>query len=262
MKQIIKYGITTWLLLLLSSTMLMASLPDDNDFNPSNPPEPNAKFKVEVRSSEYSYTSGSGSYYQGESVYISSSASNENYQFAYWKKDSEKYTEEQYFSYTMTDKNVVFEAIYDYVPVSPTEPSPMNKFRLYLASDDESNCSFNRTSGEKVEAGESVWLYIYLSQGYKFKGWYIGDELISTNENFHYTMPPKDTKLTARLIYSPESPGDPNGTGQDDVETSIVPALSTSSPHQQIYRLDGTKVSTITTSGIYIINHKKMIVRK
>ena len=266
MKSIIKYGITTWLLLILGSTMLMASLPDDNDFNPSNPPEPNAKFKVEVLSSEYSYNSGSGSYCQGESVYISSSSSNENYQFAYWKKDGEKYTEAQYFSYTMTDRNVVFEAVYDYVPVNPAEPMPMNKFRLYLASDDEGNCSFNRTSGEKIEAGESVWLDIYLSQGYKFKGWYIGDELISTSESFNYTMPTKDIKLTAHLIYSPESPDDPSGTGQDNVDTDTsidkYPISTVTSPTSQIYKLDGTRLSSITTSGIYIINHKKVMVYK
>jgi len=101
-----------------------------------------------------------------------------------------------------------------------------------------------------------------LSQGYKFKGWYIGDELISTSESFYYTMPTEDIKLTAHIIYSPESPEDPNGTGQDNVETGISSTISTSPTEHQIYRLDGTRVSAITSSGTYIINHKKVIIRK
>ena len=65
MKSSIKYGFITWLLLLLGSTMLLASLPADDDFNPSSPPEPNVRFKVEVVSSPYAYSSGSGKYLQG-----------------------------------------------------------------------------------------------------------------------------------------------------------------------------------------------------
>ncbi len=217
MKKIIKHCITTWLLLLLGSAMVMASLPDDNDdFNPSNPPEPNAKFKVEVQSPDFTYCSGSGNYRQGETAYISTSAANENYQFAYWKKDGEKYSDQRYFQYVMTDRNVKFEAVYNYTPANPSEPTPMNKYRLYLSTEDAECCSFNRTSGEKVEAGESVWLYAYLSQGYVFKGWYKGDELLSTSQNFYYTMPSEDTSLSVRFVYSPSSPSDPNSTEKDE----------------------------------------------
>ena len=260
MKSSIKYGFITWLLLLLGSTMLLASLPADDDFNPSSPPEPNVRFKVEVVSSPYAYSSGSGKYLQGENVYISTSSSNENYQFSYWKKDGERYTDQQYFSYTMTDENVVFEAVYDYVPVNPAEPSPMNKYRLYLDSDDSSNCSFNRASGEKVEAGMSVWLNASLSMGYKFLGWYTGEELISKEQSFYYTMPTEDVRITAHVAYSPESPADPSGPGQDNVDTGIS-QVALPSKISQAYHLDGTKAAALQPGQVYIINHKKVLVR-
>lgn len=313
MRSIIKYGVTTWLLLLLGSAMLMAASPDDEDFNPSNPPEPNSKFKVEVRSPEYTYCSGSGSYGQGETVYIYTSAGNENYQFAYWKKDGEKYSDQYYFQYVMTDRSVVFEAVYNYVPVNPADPSPMNKYRLYLTTDDSENCAFNYNSGAKIEAGESVYLCAYLSQGFVFKGWYKGEELVSSSSGFYYTMPAEDTRLTARVLYSPDSPSDPNSTEKDDSSkpdeggkedtkpddsgkedtkpdegdkedtkpddsgkedtkpdegdkedetTSIEQILSDPNSATQIYLLDGTKVSAVTKSGIYIINHKKVAISK
>ena len=233
MKSSIKYGFITWLLLLLGSTMLLASLPADDDFNPSSPPEPNVRFKVEVVSSPYAYSSGSGKYLQGENVYISTSSSNENYQFSYWKKDGERYTDQQYFSYTMTDENVVFEAVYDYVPVNPAEPSPMNK---------------------------SVWLNAYLSMGYKFLGWYKGEELISKEQSFYYTMPTEDVRITAHVAYSPESPADPSGPGQDNVDTGIS-QVALPSKISQAYHLDGTKAAALQPGQVYIINHKKGLVR-
>lgn len=68
MRKIIKYSITTWLLLFWGSNMLMAASFSGDDFDPSNPPEPNVKFKVEVKTSPYAYCSGGGMYGEGETV--------------------------------------------------------------------------------------------------------------------------------------------------------------------------------------------------
>lgn len=263
MRQLIRHSIMAWLLLLVGNAMLMAQTTDDDDFNPSNPPEPKAKFKIEVLNTEYAYTSGSGSYYKGEDAYISTSANNENYQFAYWKKDGERYTDEQNFSFKMEDRNVVFEAIYEYVPVNPQEPSKLNTYRLFLETDDQANCSFNRNSGDKIEAGSTVWLSAYLGQGYVFKGWYQGDQLISTEPCFEYTMPAERVTLTARIDYCPTSPSDPSGTGQGNVENGILnPILTTSTATGRIYTLDGKEVRTPKTGHLYIINHKKVVIRR
>lgn len=265
MKRFIIYGVTTWLLLLMSSTMLLAALHEDDDFNPINPPDPMMKYKVEVAYSEYGYTSGGGTYNKGDKAFISTSANNENYQFAYWLKNGVKYTEKSSFIYKVEEWNVRFEAVYDYKPVSPAEPQPTNRFRLYLTTNEEGNCSFNRTSGEKVEAGSSVWLAAYLSTGYIFKGWYIEDELISTNQNFEYKMPKQNVTLKANIIYSPTSPNDPGGTGQDNIDSddNVTRIDNICQPSTEIknriYQLDGTSVTSLQKDKIYIKNHKKIM---
>mgnify|MGYP004435497385 CR=1 FL=1 len=52
-----------WLLLFFSGNLLMAAVP--GDFNPSNPPEPMANFKVVTKCSTNAYTSGDGTYASG-----------------------------------------------------------------------------------------------------------------------------------------------------------------------------------------------------
>lgn len=41
----------------------LATLHEDDDFNPINPPDPMMKYKVEVAYSEYGYTSRGGNYF-------------------------------------------------------------------------------------------------------------------------------------------------------------------------------------------------------
>ncbi len=259
MKQTIKHSILTWLLLLVSNAMLMAQDIDNGVFNPDNPPEPKAKFKVEVVSTEYAYASGTGTYSKGDYVYISTSANNENYQFSYWLKNGERYDEEQYFTYQMEEKNVTFEPVYDYIPVNPQEPTMVNTYRLFLETDDKENCSFNRNSGEKAEAGSSVWLSAYISQGYVFDGWYIGDQLVSEDQSFYYTMPAERVTLTARVTYSPDNPSDPSGTGQGNVDSGIYSPIATYTTSPRIYDLNGREVKKTKRGGIYIIHHKKVV---
>lgn len=221
MKVWIKYVVSLWLLLLTGSTTLCAALPDD--FNPSNPPEPNARFKVTVRTDENAYVSGGGTYRKGDQTWINTSSYNENAEFLYWTKNGVKYTEKQNFSYTVEDRSVEFVAVYGFRPVNPLEPSAPNQYRLFLnaildgSATPAGSCSFNRTSGEKAEGGVSVWLCVYPSQGYQFKGWFCDGKKISESTSFYYVMPTVNTTMTARLVYSPTSPAEPGGTGQTGV---------------------------------------------
>lgn len=204
LKEVTRNMMVLWLLLMGA----IATIQADDDFSPTNPPEPYANFKVEV-SSDQGYVSGAGLYQQGTQVYISTSSYSENYTFAYWTLDGEKYSEESSFYYTIGEKNVSFVAVYEFTPVNPSEPQVYNAYRLYLQPDPEGCCSFNRTSGAKAEAGSSVYLYAYANQGYVFKGWYVGDELQSNEMSFYYTMPTENTTLTAKFVYSPDNPSEP-----------------------------------------------------
>ncbi|MBP3247069.1 MAG: hypothetical protein J6M36_04200, partial [Prevotella sp.] len=90
--------ILTGLLLVLGSSLMMAQ----GDWNPSNPPEPSAKYKITVSSSpDFAYTSGTGWYSQGQQVWIYSSAYSTNYKFKYWTKNGVEYSTQNSFYYTV-----------------------------------------------------------------------------------------------------------------------------------------------------------------
>lgn len=191
------------------------------DYNPGNPPEPNATFNITATTRYNAYTSGSGTYVQGEEASIGTSSWNENYQFDHWLKNGTYYTDKQYFIYKV-EQNATFEAVYRFAPLDPAEPTAPNEFRLYLATNRKGSCSFNRTSGAKAEAGEYVWVCAYPSQGYRFKGWFCDGQKISDSMSFNLIMPTNTMTLTAQFVYSPDNPAEPEGTGQTDVANTGV----------------------------------------
>ena len=206
------------LLLMLGSNLIMAQ----GEWNPDNPPEPSAKYKITVSSSpNYAYTSGTGWYTKGQQVWIYSSAYSENYKFKYWTKNGEQYSEQTSFNYTVESENVNFVAVYEYDPVNPAEPDGIVAYHLYLNSDVTGSCSFSRTSGAKVKEGENISVNVYVNQGYKFLGWYNGEDKVGESTYYSFTMPANDVTLTAHMEYSPESPADPESPPDQPVTTKI-----------------------------------------
>ncbi len=254
----IRQYILAWLLLLVGSNQLWAVSPD---FNPPTPPEPYIKYVVTV-TSERGYASGNGKYFEGEEVFISTSSYDQDYHFRCWLKNGEEYSTDQQFTYIVEDRNVKFEALYTYDPVPPSEPVASNPYRLYLTTNKEGCCSFNRTSGEKVEAGSQIWIQAYASQGFRLLGWYEGDELISKEESFVFTMPEAHTTLTAKFVYDPAVPDEPNNPGQDNVDGINTPAYSPSiATTARIYDLSGREVKMMLPGSIYIVNKKKIAIK-
>lgn len=205
-----KRTLMTWLLLLVSSTMVMVLAQDD--FTPTNPPEPNLFLKVTVKS-ENGNVSGGGRYLSGTKVNISTSAKTVHFTFAYWTLNGEKFTEEQNFCYTLTDRNANFVAVYEFTPVSPEEPKTPDTYRVYLTTNEDGSCSFNRTSGAKAKAGTYVTLTAYPSQGYEFNGWFLDGVKQSEQLTFNYMMPAHDVAFETKFVYNPDSPDEPQGDG-------------------------------------------------
>lgn len=233
--------LSAWLLLLVGGAMLTVSAQDDYD--PSTPPEPNLWIKVSVTSSN-GYASGKGTYLSGTDVNISTSAYNENYTFAYWTLNGEKYTEEQSFTYTVTDRHVNFVAVYDFTPVNPDEPKTPDTYHVYLGSNDSNGCSFNRTNGAKAKAGNYVTLTAYLSQGYKFKGWYLNGVKQSDETSFNYMMPAADITFEVELEYDPDDPSEPESDSSQSGNISKDPDGD----------INGDGVAD-TADAVQIINH-------
>ena len=207
--------ILTWLFFLLTGGTAMAQ----DGFDPVNPPDPfyYDTYKVTVTANSGNYTSGEGRYEAGTMITIRTSARSSDFVFICWKMDRVVCSESASFTYIVEEKDVVFEAVWEYSPENPSDPQMTNQFRLYLQSNREGACSFNRTSGDKVEAGETITVVAYPNQSYDFQGWYEGGELISSNVSFNYTMPEHNSTLEAHFVFNPDTPGDPSG-GQDDMD--------------------------------------------
>ena len=210
-----------WLLLVLGTAGAQAQ----DDYNPANPPEPMTRYVVTVSAdpAEAGYTSGSGKYSEGTTVWVSTSARN-SYEFQYWMQDGVKIDKPESFSYTMGAKKTSFVAVYAYNPPNPQEPTMPNTYRLYLETNEEGSCTFNLTSGQKQKGGQKVTVKAQnITPGFVFEGWYEGETQVSASASFSYTMPTRDVTLTAHLVYDPTSPGDPSGSQADVDQTPVKP---------------------------------------
>ena len=208
------------LLLILSMTMQAQSLVDNGD----DPPEPWLKYKVTVAGASPTScnVSGTGQYVTGTVVTIGSSAKSADYVFSHWTLNGVRIEQPATFTYTIGSENAAFVAHYTFTPEDPQDPVTINKHRLYLVSSSEGACSFNRTSGEKVDYDTYVSLNAYPSQGYVFKGWYNGETQVCDVVSFNYLMPNENTTLTARFVYDPADPADPSSPEGANPQTLLT----------------------------------------
>lgn len=106
-------------------------------FDPSNPSEPSdpiLRHNITVSTEDGGTVSvGSKRLLEGTSTTLSATA-NDGYVFVGWYLNGELYTTLRSFSYTMGKENVVFEAVFEFSPASPSEPSmPEDKmYSFYL----------------------------------------------------------------------------------------------------------------------------------
>lgn len=182
------------------------------EFNPENPPDPLLKYKVTVAVSpaEAGYASGGGKYAEGAQVNISTSA-NYGYDFQYWTLNGEQYANTPQLNYEMTTQPANFVAVYKFNPISPADPVQDNySFRLYLTNNAEDACTFNIVSGNKYQADQYVYVAATnISPGFVFQGWFLDGQKVSDATSFNYLMPYANTTLTARFVYDPAPPPDP-----------------------------------------------------
>lgn len=200
----IAYG----LLLAWAGSSLPAAAQDD--FDPATPIEPYIRYKVkvELNESEAAYISGEGTYTVGTQVWVNTSAKSSNYTFSHWLKDGVEYSTSKGFYYTVNE-SAKFVAVYDFTPTAPSEPSGSYPRKLYLECSPNDACSFNRTSGAKVDEETYVNVAVYPNVGFEFKGWYENGVKVSSSTSFNYLMGNDDTTLTAMFEYNPATPDEP-----------------------------------------------------
>ncbi len=196
------------------------------DYNPAFPAEPNAMYVVKVKCepAEAANVSGRGTYEPGKSVTINTSAKSTSYIFDYWTLNGTKYSTSKSFSYKVTEEDVEFVAHYTYKepepepynPAFPSEPTviqPVKKIvenPLCIIAAPNGSCSFNRTSGAKVQEDQSVYVRAYPNTDFVFNGWYLNGSIVSKDLSFYYVMGSVPTTLTASFTYIPKFPSEPS----------------------------------------------------
>lgn len=219
----------TSILICVLLLLVTGSMQAQNDFNPTNPADPQIPvfyypLTVTCSPAGAAYTSGNGSYAPGTTRTVSTSA-NSGYTFNHWELNGERYEATgMSFSYATVAGKMDFVAVYDFTPIDPSDPIMNVKSRLFLASEPEGVCTFNRTSGAFVEADQYVSLNITgVDQQYEFAGWYQGSTKLTDVQAFNYLADYNDVTLVAhfrQLPFNPTSPGDPQmAEGQEDVQT-------------------------------------------
>ncbi|MDR2622557.1 MAG: PKD domain-containing protein, partial [Dysgonamonadaceae bacterium] len=181
-------------------------------FDPSNPPEPNMQYTLSLQTSPTGAGSfsGAGKYAAGTTVRVYA-YNNTGFKFKWWMEDGNMISTSSSFNYTMPAKNTTLTAVFEYDPGNPAEPLPFpQKYTLNLVAQPGNAGSFNRESGGRYEEGSSVYLYAYTNTGFKFREWRDGEQILSTNRNFDYTMPGENKTLTAVYYYDPDTPSEPN----------------------------------------------------
>ena len=223
------------ILLAISCLLLGGSLSvvaQDDNYDPQNPEEPSAvdicRIKVSADPAEGAYVSGGGKYkVNGNSIWISTSARNTEdytYTFKYWTVNGVQTSYSEYFEYYPTKGDFEFVAHYEkaevvFDPDNPTEPSSANakrKYFLYLTPSIEGACSFNMASGEKIKEETQLDIATYPNNNYKFEGWKLNGQIISTSSYLSFKMPSANTTLEAcysEIPFDPEDPIEPSSQG-------------------------------------------------
>ena len=209
--------------LLLGVTGMKAQDP----FNPQNPDDPQVPvfyypLTVSCTPAGGAYTSGNGRYAPGTTVTVNTSPK-AGYTFNHWELNGEPYeaTTTQ-FSYTTVEGKMDFVAVYDFQPNDPNDPLMDVKSRLYLASEPEEVCTFNRTSGAWTEAEQYVSVDVTgVDQQYEFIGWWLNGTKLTEVKAFNHLMGIHDETLVAHFRQLPFTPANPDEPQMSEWQTDV-----------------------------------------
>lgn len=185
------------------------------NYSPAAPNEPTtpvtyANVYASAKPSQGGSVSGAGKYAIGTNVTLRASAAS-NYVFVNWTRDEEIVSPSQTVTITVPENGDKLTANFRYSPGSPGEPeATVTKYKLNLRTEPSGGMNLNVGSGNKYAPGQSVYLRASTNSGYEFRRWTDEDgNVLSYNNAFYFSMPDKESTLTAHAVYSPASPNEP-----------------------------------------------------
>ena len=170
----------------------------------------NLSIGVTPANAGYTNQSATQSLQAGSTINVRAYSNGSEYRFKQWTANGTAVSTSTNFTYTMPEEDVALVAVFDFDPANPADPEVKNTHTLTFISEPAGAGSFNRTSGEKVEAGQRVYINTYNNTGFVFDKWMSADTLLSVNRSFYLTMPDHDAELKAVYHYDPTSPANPD----------------------------------------------------
>ena len=182
----------------------------------------NLTVSTNVKNNVYCYPQGTSMQIAGNTIWMETSSYG-SYRFKHWTANGEIVSTDQYFSYTMPQKDVNMVAVYEFNPSNPGDPASAEQtYKLTLESKPANAGYFNLPKVNKLEAGSTTWLYAYTNKsGYVFKEWQVDGKKISSQREFEFVMPEKHITLTAVFEFKPTSPGNPGTNSLVDGELML-----------------------------------------
>lgn len=184
-------------------------------YNPENPGDPDPYRKLSVLASPKaggSVGTDNDSRQVGVGQPVSCYADeNQYYEFVHWLKNGEIVSTESHFSFTMPDEDVEMIAVFElnYNPQSPDDPQEAKpSHRVTLTASPGKGGHFNNSVFKLCE-GDSVNIYAYPNEGYRFEEWLLDGVLVSTKNPLRIKMTDKNLHYTAKFSYNPINPSDP-----------------------------------------------------
>ena len=184
-------------------------------FNPPSPSEPDVAPEysrvVLLRNiDDGGSVSGAGRYLVGSSVEVYAYAYS-SYSFVNWTDaKGDVVSTGSRFRFINNAGTDTLIANYKFVPGSPSEPSePSTTLYYRLGVRGEQGCY--ASGGGRYTAGKDVYVSANVESGYRFLGWVNSSgEKVSDKTGFYYTMPVDGDTLTARCVYDPNAPQEPD----------------------------------------------------
>ena len=143
-----------------------------------------------------------------------------------------------------------------YNPENPADPQLY--YSLTLASAPKNGGSVtSHVNTKMLTAGTEVYCYANPKQGYKFKQWMEGEDIVSVESSFSYTMPERNVTLVAYFDkdnsgYNPENPEDPSTKGYSHkVSLYATPSVAGSfnSSYFELCEGDSTNIYAYPKNG-------------
>ena len=192
-------------------------------YDPVNPDEPGSQpwqltLKTIPADAGYFSLSELTRHAAGEQLTIWAYGHN-NYTFVRWEdSQGNVLSTGNPLSYTMPARHTTLVARYEYNPGAPEEPMPVTIRRhLRLQASPAEGGSFNLSSDNSIAVGELVHLHAYANRNYTFRNWTQQGSVVSTSQEFDFTMPGNDVTLIANFDYDyqPDSPSEPGESQQE-----------------------------------------------